>query len=373
MAVALLALCFVGVLIAYPRPEAPDLIVHEWGTFTAVAGSDGRAIDWIPLVAPDDLPSFVEHLDGAFGKAGLRGTIRMETPVLYFYSPSETNVSVKVRFSSGVITEWYPHAAQVRPNGPVRNADLSQLPADGTIAWDGVTVSPNLGGAFPHESAPSRYYAARATASAPLLVHTRTGDQQEKFLFYRGVSAAALPLSATQTTDNRLLVRSLAQEQIPAIIFFERRGERIGYRVAQAPADEAVLDPPELTSNLDSLRADLERILVEQGLFPDEAHAMVETWHDSWFEEGSRLIYIVPRAYVDQVLPLKINPTPGRIVRVFVGRMEIITPTTIHAVQAAIAAHDEAALLKYGRFVEPILRIARQEHTEPAGLAPSGR
>jgi hypothetical protein len=60
------------------------------------------------------------------------------------------------------------------------------------------------------------------------------------------------------------------------------------------PADETVLESPVLTGSLDSLSGDLEAILADQGLHPDEAHAMVQTWRDSWFEEGSRLIYIVP-------------------------------------------------------------------------------
>ena len=42
------------------------------------------------------------------------------------------------------------------------------------------------------------------------------------------------------------------------------------------------------------LRNDLEAALIAQGLFPKEAQAMVATWNDSWFEEGSRLIYILP-------------------------------------------------------------------------------
>ena len=43
-------------------------------------------MDWSTLKGSADLPSFVEHLNGAQFKAGLRGTVRMETPVLYFYS-----------------------------------------------------------------------------------------------------------------------------------------------------------------------------------------------------------------------------------------------------------------------------------------------
>jgi len=38
---------------------------------------------------------------------------------------------------------------------------------------------------------------------------------------------------------------------------------------------------------------------------------MLESWKDSWFEEGSRLIYIVPRSFVDTILPLAIEPQPS--------------------------------------------------------------
>jgi hypothetical protein len=193
----------------------------------------------------------------------------------------------------------------------------------------------------------------------PLRVKTIAVDQQEKFLFYRGVSAAPLPLSAKQNSDGVLVVKNLNQDEIPAIILFERRGERVGYRLALALTDEAVLDPPALTGSVDSLCADLEGILVNQGLYPDEAHAMVETWRDSWFEEGSRLIYIVPRGFIDKVLPLTISPAPGNITRVFVGRLEIVTPATARAVQIAVASNDQVTLHQYRRFLEPILRTVR--------------
>jgi len=111
-----------------------------------------------------------------------------------------------------------------------------------------------------------------------------------------------------------------------------------------------------LTGRLDSLYGDLEEILVGQGLYRDEAHAMIETWKESWFEEGSRLIYIVPRGFIENVLPLTIDPAPGQVVRVFVGRLEIVTPATAMAVRTAAARNDEATLNKYGRFLQPILQ-----------------
>jgi hypothetical protein len=373
VALGLVALLLAGWLIAGEQSGSPDLTVHEWGTFTAIADKEGRAVEWTPFTRPTDLPGFVEHLSDANLKGGLRGTIRMETPVLYFYSPHDATVSVRVAFSKGVITEWYPHAARVQPAGTIRTSILSQLQTDGSITWNDVKVSPNLMGEFPREVAANRYYAARETSSAPLRVNTTAGDQQEKFLFYRGVSDASLPLSAEQTSDLKLSVKNLNENEIPAIILFERRGEQVGYRSARAITDETVLDPPELTGNVDALEGELEGILVDQGLYPDEAHAMVETWRDSWFEEGSRLIYIVPRGFIDNVLPLTVNPAPAQIVRVFVGRLEIVTPATARAVEAAIASDDEVTLGKYGRFLEPILQIAREEHIEATRELHSGR
>ena len=344
----------------------PDLTAHEWGTFTAIAGKDGRAAEWLPLGVPRypptaDLPQFVEHINGVNFKLGLRGTIRMETPVLYLYSPRDVTVSARVSFSRGLITEWYPHADRVQPAGVLSDASLSQLRTDGSITWNHVTVSPNLAGEFPSNVQSNRYYAARETASSPLRVQTSVGEQQEKFLFYRGVSASPLPVSAKLTSDGKLAVKSLSGDEIPNAFFFERRGERVGYRLTGALTDEIDVSPPVLNGSLDSLYGDLEEILVGQGLYRDEAHAMIKTWKDSWFEEGSRLIYIVPRGFIDNVLPLTIDPAPGQIVRVFVGRLEIITPATAMAVKTAVARNDEVILNNYGRFLEPILQTIRQE------------
>jgi hypothetical protein len=372
-AVGLLCLCFAGWLIADDQQSVPDLTVHEWGTFTAIAGKNGRAVAWSPLGGLTDLPGFVEHFSLTNFKLGLRGTIRMETPVLYFYSPRDLTVSAKVAFSKGLITEWYPHAAQVEPAGIAPNANLSQLKTNGSIAWNDITVSPNLNGEFPRERMANRYYAARDTSSAPLRVRTTAGEQQEKFLFYRGVSASPLPLSAKLDPDGKLLVKSLTPNEIPSVILFERRGKQIGYRLAGPVNDETALDPPVLDGNLDDLCDNLEGILVEQGLYRDEAHAMVETWRDSWFEEGSRLIYIVPREFVDNILPLTVSPAPGQTVRVFVGRFEIVTPATANAVNTANTCNDEVTRNKYGRFLEPILEIIKQDHSQPTPVCGSVR
>jgi len=356
--IALLTTCVI-VSIAMARGHArtvySGLTAHEWGTFTSIAGADGQAVEWFPLTGSTDLPSFVEHFRNAGFKLGLRGTVRMETPVLYFYSPREETVSVKVSFAKGVITEWYPHASRIEPTAVLWDGSLYREHLDGSIAWDAVTLAQSQTADLPSDQRKNPYYAARQTTSTPLRVKTPVGEQYEKFLFYRGVSAFRVPISATLDDANKLRVENRSGQPIPNTIFFERRGENVGFRVNGALQNEVLMDPPQLNSTVDSLARELEGILIAQGLYQNEAQAMVQTWRDSWFEEGSRLLYIVPEEFVNTVLPLTIKPAPVQTTRVFVGRLELVTPATESAVEHAFVAHDETTLAKYARFLEPIL------------------
>src|SRR2546429_4244410 len=216
---------------AAARPGYSSLTAHEWGTFTSIAGSDGQAVEWLPLTGSTDLPGFVEHFRNAGFKRGLRGTVRMETPVIYLYDSREETVSVKVAFAKGLITEWYPRASRVEPAANIFDGTLYQLHPDGSIAWDSVTLSPGLRAEFPRDNLDNHYYAARMTPSTPLGLKTPAGEQQEKFLFYRGVSTFSVPLSAKLTTMGKLLVANRSEEEIPNTILFERRGQRVGYRI----------------------------------------------------------------------------------------------------------------------------------------------
>ena len=355
---ALLACCFAissYVLAKEARPVYSALTAHEWGTFTSIADADGQAVEWSPLTGSTVLPDFIEHFRAPGFKLGLRGTVHMETPVLYFYDSREETVSVKVSFAKGIITEWYPHASTVEPTKILFDGSLSRPHPGGSIAWDSVIVAPTARVEFPRENRDNHYYAARMTSSTPLRVKSPSGEQQEKFLFYRGVSTFSVPLSATLTTVGNVRVENRNEEAIPNTILFERHGEKAGYRIGGPVQKESDLDSPELSGSIDDLARELEGLLVAQGLYQDEAHAMVETWRGSWFEEGSRLLYIVPAAFVNEVLPLSINPAPAQTVRVFVGRLELVTPATEKAVETAFAAHDTTTLEKFGRFLEPIL------------------
>src|SRR2546427_7794405 len=121
VAVAVLAFALKLRRTSTAKTSMPDsLVVHEWGTFTSIAGKDGVALEWRPLNGPTDLPKFVHTIQKegpglrhSLSKADLTGLVRMETPVVYFYSNNEMDVSLKVDFPKGQITEWYPQARAV--------------------------------------------------------------------------------------------------------------------------------------------------------------------------------------------------------------------------------------------------------------------
>jgi hypothetical protein len=219
------------------------------------------------------------------------------------------------------------------------------------IEWQNINIEPNTSPALPTETEPSRYYAARGTDSAPIAV----GDQHEKFLFYRGVGNFQVPLSARVGANGTIAIENRGADPVPTVILFENRDGRLGYRNAGEIKDAITLDSPSLDSSLPALRTELETALIAQGLYPKEAQAMVETWRDSWFEEGARLIYIVPSHAVDKFLPLEVDPTPSQTARVFVGRIELITPEITRSVENAMASGDWPAIKRCGRFVDSIL------------------
>src|SRR5258708_5716133 len=109
---ALLVISAAAFLIAAENHvgQPGGLTVHEWGTFTTVAGAEGAPIEWDTLGCKNDLPAFVHDYGYRNFKWRVPATVRMETPVLYFYSPRELEAHVKVAFPQGLITEWYPQA-----------------------------------------------------------------------------------------------------------------------------------------------------------------------------------------------------------------------------------------------------------------------
>ena len=112
---------------------------------------------------------------------------------------------------------------------------------------------------------------------------------------------------------------------------------------------------------------DLAARLAESGLFAKEARAMVNTWKTSYFQtEGIRVLFVLPQSWTDAFIPMRIEPQPRKIVRVMVGRLEMLSADRQRKAEAAIASLASGDpgetgqayrfLRDQGRYVEPIIR-----------------
>ena len=217
-------------LAASPGPDPVRLTVHEWGTFTSIAGENGGAVPWRPLSGPPELPSFVIG-SRVQRKSDLTATVRMETPVLYFYAPQEAVLDVSVRFHQGLFTEYFPRASST-PD---------------TISWSKVRIQPGVTPSFPTEAEKSHYYAARhtdafsATASPCSLGLAEREIVAGVFLSARSDAVGILRSLANSWTAGKaifaieLLVTKIASSFLPVSFTFASCGLRTSTSSSSKP------------------------------------------------------------------------------------------------------------------------------------------
>jgi hypothetical protein len=365
-------------LAATALAEAP-LVVHEWGTLTTRHLPDGTPQGGLNRIAPSEvLPEFVHRFEppqaqgsgrGPFGKGpAVPGhpdvTMRLETPVLYFHPPpgeaAAAPFDLEVRMRGGILNEYYPDAIpQVEvDHGRIQSKMQQGLVKDwsgevldnyvlGSLRWRDLRLVP----AAPFPATSSRtWLAPREVASSPVLGAKGEGEQ---YLFYRGVAHLDALVSTRLVGDRLSLLSPPALYWIPrealelshvwavdidpsqGTWFTERRRVAVP-RLPGTPVLELDFAAPERSfmtkqahfprENPGRLRESMRLALVDQGLFPDEAEAMLATWEASWFREpGRRVFYMVPRAWIDRHLPMTLTRS-HELTRVLVGRIDLIGP-----------------------------------------------
>lgn len=218
---ATLAVLLACPLVARASPEGGDsLVVHEWGTFTSFAGSNGLYIDYRTRIG-GDLPEFVltrqrqaevsinrpaqpkppKSTEELFIKERIPTLSRMETPVTYFYSDRPMTVQAQVELPRGLLTEFYPPVKAMAPAVSADEKAGKAMPAvgEGMLDWGSIRITPQGSSdesKLSTVSSGDRYAAARDTdADFVQVTDPRThAVHQEKFLFYRGICNFELPL-----------------------------------------------------------------------------------------------------------------------------------------------------------------------------------
>jgi hypothetical protein len=368
--VAALAAALPAVRAADP-PPAP-LVVHEWGTFTSFSGSDGVLVNFSPNYT--DLPGFVYSQNGPPDSKASRllrdGTVSMETPVLYFYTERALSATVKVSFPKGWITEWFPFAVKEPSPAAARNPGQS-------MQWD-VKLLPGDTHALPGNPREKKnaYFHARETDSVPLQVDVKRNDrddfhgvlrnnslvQLEKFLFYRGVGTFPPPVKLQAIGKDEVRITSNAEGSVDGLVLLRVENGKVGFKLLGSLTNGSEMKAaiPAADGAKSELVGALVKSLTQAGLYEKEARAMVKTWDAAWFgETGTRLLYLVPRSRIEELLPLTITPKPERIERVLVGRHDFLTPEQEADVEKLVKASKKAAgefnaaekeLQKIGRF-----------------------
>jgi hypothetical protein len=265
--------------------------------------------------------------------------------VIYFYSNKEQTVDVTVDFPEGTVTEWYPQQNPL-PRSTVRKGE----PA---ARWQKLRVlSPETKTpAFPQDGTGSHYYAARETdANAVQIDAAGANKETDKFVFYRGVGRFEAPLNAKLegATAEDLRIENRGSEPLTDLFVYEvvKDSARIweigalNVGAAQSITLNGKTTREPLAAVRQKLATAMEAALTRAGLYPREAAAMVKTWDDAWFAEpGLRVLYVLPRAWTDRVLPLETR-TRSKRHRAGHGRTRRID----HAGDGAFAAHANRAL-----------------------------
>jgi len=315
-------------------------------------------------------------------RAGLTAlSPKMETPVIYAYSPSRWKIAVRVRFPRGLITQWYPAASStnlqlrrgVEPPPPPDGRSIARF-ADGEIAWgnsgDLTVLPPGEPVDLPEVDPDDPWRFAREVEANALAVCNRSGRlaqdpdappgevvrEHERFLFYRGLGDFPLPLSAQvyreEVGASQVLLQLDLENARPdeelrhLVLIFVENGcgaflELPGLR-GRLPIGPLVLELRPLEELAEEWTARVAASLAETGLFADEALAMARTWRHGWFlGEGLRVLYVLPEPFVERELPLEVEPHPSfdassgtvlpgeppvEIVRTFVARAELLSP-----------------------------------------------
>ncbi len=401
---------------------ASDFVVHEWGTFTSVSGSDGVLLSGLEA-EEETLPYFVYSHDGMGGKVQpeldaegepkfkimtkgfnrpLKGvTIKMETPVLYFYGPAHQGVEVNVGFRGGSISQWYPSRVGGETLPPVIRIDTSNkndLPKvpdpavaiplgaspvdfskgfEGSIQWKVDLKSYSSDTPFELMKLGESLTWTRPRVPGANIVVTQgaQGEEREGFLFYRGVGRFDLPVrfeTSRVEEDSSQEILTLSPQaaggvecEIPFLLLLHRRTDGLASLLWSAPlkdretislSDEAGEYQPFESLKMEAYQG-LKTALMSAGLYEAEAVAMLSTWWESYTSRaGLRAFWVVPREFTGAILPLEVSPNPDQVSRVLLGRSEILTQSQEQKLLEAYKEDPELSQFNYDRYRQAYLK-----------------
>ena len=304
MKLRILIACFLtaAASLIVAASDSTGLVVHVWGTFLAMNGSDGVSLDGM-YHEEHALPSFVH----ARSKDQLRlpmSRLKGETPVIYFYTRDVAKARVEVDFPTGLWTQWYPQAETVSPG--IVQAGSPPRTRNGRISWNVILRPANMKNDTPPATEKDALWNyAREVDAAYVYNAQLAAGPPERFIFYRGLGEVPMPVDA-RIADGRISATTSEPQGLHHLFVLRVENGRAAYTYTTRLGKGERFDQP-LPSMADALSIDqfAERIsndmasrLTASGLYVPEAQAMVNTWTSSYFKtDGVRLLFVMPQSW----------------------------------------------------------------------------
>lgn len=334
-------------IIFISQKLSAQYIMHEWGTFTTVAGTDGVLLPGL-FLEEETLPLFVYSHKGfsphPIYNVDLKTgdttgyeyqncdntTVKMETPVMYFYNTDSMNVKVRVDFPDGRITQWYPNRTAGEKYSEYFDLNKS-VNKNGWIEWNTNILAKGVNIAYspPTWQETKTWTTPRKTTSNLITVN----GEVEKFLFYRGIGNFTLPVVTKFTKEGNLMILNNSVEEIPYFYVYEKLPDnkfKLWFTGAIKSGESETISKPTQefdVTELDSKLIEFQSELESAGLYSDEAVSMLNTWKQSYFgKTGLRIFWILTENQTKKILPLTLTPKASKVSRVLVARSEVLTP-----------------------------------------------
>jgi hypothetical protein len=318
-------------------PEGEGFTVHEWGVFTHYSSQPfanaARDAAW------KELPKEVYGVTP--GRDFPKHCLGADKPIIYFYNtnslpekPHGRTVDVRVNFPGGAPLVWHPKTAEPmggywgsgkNPNFVGETTSVNSAPDHlrWTICFPQKAQAGNL-------SCPNYTWKDEALAPAadPFCENAWDKGDVFKFLFYEGMvpSLNGVQLRVEKTEKGlRFLLGSVATFSALDLWVIERTGETL--KIARMPKldpAKAVRDLPEsevkaeeFKEGADGAAKKLVEELIAAGLNKDEASGLAGIWKKEFFETpGVHMLFRLPQAEYDRMLPLTVKPEPKKTARV---------------------------------------------------------
>lgn len=313
------ALTVVALVVSWSAVEKADavgtgLVVHEWGVAIRQHTASGVLLS-SPAELVSGLPAFVTRQ---------KSTRTLEPqgwdkPVIWFYGPDQTKISVTVMAEKGFATASFPKAQVLtrRFSHIDRKAQMvSLLTETAGFRWDG-TLTKEPTGKVPAVAKEHWWQTARDAGG----LYFNAAGTAERFLFYEATAFQEPTVSARVSADAITVRNSDELPSGPVILLANTGGNHFVRVIESVGANAAVkVNRDEMLKEAVGVEAVLTACAAQWascGMTDAESKAIVQVWREDLLKPDNFLLIsrLPPKLYA-AIFSLTIEPAPTELVRV---------------------------------------------------------